>query len=27
VNGVVLWRCGATYYQAYGSRYVVVYVH
>jgi len=27
VNGVVLWRCGGAYYQAYGSRYVVVYVH
>jgi hypothetical protein len=26
VNGVVVWRCGGTYYQAYGGRYVVVYV-
>jgi len=27
INGVTTWHCGATYYQAYGSRYVVVYVH
>jgi hypothetical protein len=27
VNGVVVWRCGGTYYQAYGGRYVVVYVN
>ena len=27
INGVTTWRCGATYYQAYGSRYVVVYVY
>jgi hypothetical protein len=27
VNGVVLWRCGGAYYQAYGSRYVVVNVY
>ena len=28
VSNVVLWRCGATYYQAYGgTRYVVVYVN
>ena len=27
VNGIVLWRCGGTYYQPYGSRYVVVYVY
>ncbi|WP_254026545.1 hypothetical protein [Mesorhizobium ventifaucium] len=26
VNGVVVWRCGASYYQPYGSRYVVVYI-
>nr|WP_281720706.1 hypothetical protein [Nitrosomonas nitrosa] len=26
-NGVMTWQCGATYYQAYGTRYVVVYVH
>jgi hypothetical protein len=26
VNGASVWRCGRTYYQAYGSRYVVVYV-
>lgn len=27
VNGVAVWRCGGTYYQAYGGRYVVVYVN
>jgi hypothetical protein len=27
VNGVVVWRCGSTYYQAYGTRYVVVYIN
>jgi hypothetical protein len=27
VNGTVLWRCGPTYYQAYGGSYVVVYVN
>lgn len=27
VNGAVLWHCGATYYQPYGGRYVVVYIH
>jgi len=27
VNGVTVWRCGGTYYQAYGGRYVVVYVN
>ena len=27
VNGVVIWRCGSTYYQAYGKRYVVVYIN
>jgi hypothetical protein len=27
INGLVLWRCGGTYYQAYGSRYVVVRVN
>ena len=27
VNGVVVWRCGPTYYQAYGGRYVVVYIN
>ncbi|RMI15689.1 hypothetical protein [Sinorhizobium meliloti] len=26
VSGVVVWRCGGTYYQSYGGRYVVVYV-
>jgi hypothetical protein len=26
VNGVLVWRCGATYYQPYGGRYVVVYI-
>jgi hypothetical protein len=26
VNGVVVWRCGGAYYQAYGGRYVVVYI-
>jgi hypothetical protein len=26
VNGVVVWRCGPTYYQPYGGRYVVVYI-
>jgi hypothetical protein len=26
VNGAVVWRCGGTYYQPYGGRYVVVYV-
>ena len=27
VNGVVVWRCGGTYYQPYGGRYVVVYIN
>lgn len=27
INGVAIWSCGATYYQAYGGRYVVVYVN
>ena len=27
VNGAVVWRCGPTYYQAYGGRYVVVYIN
>ena len=27
VNGVVVWQCGATYYQPYKGRYVVVYVN
>lgn len=26
VNGTVVWRCGGTYYQPYGGRYVVVYI-
>ena len=26
VNGGVVWRCGAAYYQPYGGRYVVVYI-
>ena len=26
VNGGVVWRCGRTYYQPYGGRYVVVYI-
>ena len=26
ISGTVLWQCGATYYQADGARYVVVYV-
>lgn len=26
ISGVVVWRCGGTYYQSYGGRYVVVYV-
>ncbi|MBP2237013.1 hypothetical protein J2Z31_003527 [Sinorhizobium kostiense] len=26
VNGIVIWRCGGTYYQSYGGRYVVVYI-
>jgi hypothetical protein len=26
VNGVTVWRCGGTYYQPYGGRYVVVYI-
>lgn len=26
VNGVKVWSCGGTYYQAYGGRYVVVYI-
>lgn len=26
INGTTLWQCGTTYYQADGSRYVVVYV-
>jgi len=27
INGASYWRCGATYYQSYGGRYVVVYVN
>jgi hypothetical protein len=27
VNGITVWRCGGTYYQPYGGRYVVVYVN
>jgi hypothetical protein len=27
VNGAWYWRCGGTYYQPYGGRYVVVYVN
>lgn len=27
INGIAVWRCGATYYQAYGGRYVVIYVN
>src|SRR5262249_19842213 len=28
VNGTAVWRCGSTYYQAYGgTRYVVVYIN
>jgi hypothetical protein len=27
VNGAAVWRCGGTYYQPYGGRYVVVYVN
>jgi hypothetical protein len=27
VNGSALWLCGGVYYQAYGGRYVVVYVN
>jgi len=27
INGVIVWRCGGTYYQPYGGRYVVVYVN
>ena len=27
INGVVLWHCGGTYYQAYSGRYVVVHIH
>ena len=26
INNTVLWRCGKTYYQADGNRYVVVYI-
>ena len=26
INGVATWQCGVTYYQAYGTRYVVIYV-
>lgn len=26
VSGTVVWRCGGSYYQAYGKRYVVVYI-
>lgn len=26
VNNVAVWRCGGTYYQPYGGRYVVVYI-
>jgi hypothetical protein len=27
VNGTVVWHCGGAYYQPYGGRYVVVYIH
>ena len=27
INGVSYWHCGATYYQHYSGRYVVVYIH
>lgn len=27
INGYAVWRCGGTYYQASGGRYVVVYVN
>jgi len=27
VNGTLVWHCGSTYYQPYGGRYVVVYIH
>lgn len=27
VNSTVVWHCGGAYYQPYGGRYVVVYVH
>ena len=27
INGASYWQCGATYYQSYGGRYVVVYVN
>jgi hypothetical protein len=27
VNNVAVWRCGGTYYQPYGGRYVVVHVN
>jgi hypothetical protein len=26
ISGAVVWSCGATYYQPYGNRYVVVYI-
>lgn len=26
ISGIVVWRCGGTYYQPYGGHYVVVYV-
>ncbi len=26
INGAMYWQCGATYYQPYGTQYVVVYV-
>lgn len=26
VSGAVVWRCGGTYYQSYGGRYVVVHI-
>jgi hypothetical protein len=27
INGAWYWHCGATYYQRYSGRYVVVYIH
>ncbi|TIX43166.1 MAG: hypothetical protein E5V36_12330, partial [Mesorhizobium sp.] len=27
INGATVWRCGGTYYQPYGGRYVVIYVN
>jgi hypothetical protein len=26
INGIMTWQCGPNYYQAYGPRYVIVYV-